>query len=318
MRNFFFLFFIFISYAYSNSPDWIKEPIKFCPSGEICALGSGKNLERAMAVAREELAKVLKVKIIGSTNFNTYSRQIREQEWVQGQVNETYNKEIEELSEEILEGTYIKETYKSENENFFVFAGLNRNKTSLIIKNRIFLIDENIEHLFQLGRRASLFEAIKIFPLREDLDSRYEYLVGERIPPKVSLKDLYSQKEKYFKKQTKVFLKFIDFKNEESLKAFIISRLLELGMVQVLDPNEKNAFEVNFFFSFKKSYFNVEGFEKYQFNLNAYSYNGSKMKIGSLNFSTDGIGRNFVQAKEIAQVKIKQYLSDNINQMNID
>ena len=263
------------------------------------------------------MAKVLKVKIIGNTIFNTYSRQIRENETVEGNVNENFNKGVEEISEEILEGTYVKETYK-DSENVFVLMALDKFKTSLIIKNKILSIDENIEHLYQLGRRASLFEAIKTYPVRDDLDSRYEYLIGEKIPPKVTIKQLYNQKERYFKKQTKVFLNFIDFKNEESLKSFIISNLLELGLVQVLDPSEKNAYEVKFFFNFKKSYFNVEGFEKYQFNLTAYSYNRNKMKIGILNFSTDGIGRNFVQAKENALIQIKQFLHDNINQMNID
>lgn len=318
MGNFTYFIIFFISIAYSNPPDWSREPVKFCPNFEICALGTGRTLEKATSVAREELAKVLKVKIIGNTNFNTYSRQIRDQELVEGEVRETFNKGIEEISEEILEGTFVKESFKDNNENFFVFAGLDRNKTSLIIKNKISLIDQNIEHLYQLGRRASLFEAIKIFPLREELDSRFEYLMGERIPPKIPLKDLYLQKEKFFKKQTKVFLKFIDFKSEENLKSFIISKLLELGIVQVLDPDEKNAFEVKFFFNFKKSYLNVEGFEKYQFNFNAYSYNRNKVKIGILNFSTDGTGRNFTQAKENALVDIKKYINDNINQMNID
>lgn len=317
MGNFFFLILFLVNTAYSNPPDWIKEPIKSCLNNEICVLGSGKTLEKATITAREELAKVLKVKIIGNTIFNTYSRQIRENETVEGNVNENFNKGVEEISEEILEGTYVKETYK-DSENVFVLLALDKFKTSLIIKNKILLIDENIEHLYQLGRRASLFEAIKTYPVRDDLDSRYEYLIGEKIPPKVTIKQLYNQKERYFKKQTKVFLNFIDFKNEESLKSFIISNLLELGLVQVLDPSEKNAYEVKFFFNFKKSYFNVEGFEKYQFNLTAYSYNRNKMKIGILNFSTDGIGRNFVQAKENALIKIKQFVHDNINQMNID
>jgi hypothetical protein len=316
VRNFFFFIFL-IPYAYSNSPDWIKEPIKYCLNSEICVLGSGKTLEKATLTAREELAKVLKVKIIGNTIFNTYSRQIRENEAVEGNVSENFNKGIEEISEEILEGTFVKETFK-DSENIFVLMALDKLKTSLIIKNRILSIDENIEHLYQLGRRASLFEAIKTFPLRDDLDSRYEYLTGEKIVPKVTIKQLYNQKERYFKKQTKVFLNFIDFKNDENLKSFIVSNLLELGLVQVLDPDEKNAYEVKFFFKFKKSYFNVEGFEKYQFTLTAYSYNRNKIKIGILNFSTDGIGRNFIQAKENALTKIKQFVHDNINQMNID
>jgi len=316
--NFLFIFIFYISFAYSNPPDWVREPIKFCPNTEICVLGSGETLEKATSMAREELAKVLKVKIIGNTKFSSYSQQIREQEVVEGRVKENFNKGIEEFSEEILEGTFVKETYQNNNDKIFVLMALDKGKASLIAKDKLSLIDQNIEHLYQLGRRASLFEAIKIFPIREELDSRYQYLTGEEIPPKISLKELYNQKEKYFKKQTKVVLSFVDFKNEEVLKGFIISKLLELGLVQVLNPNEKNSFEVKFFFSFKKSYFNVEGFEKYQFNFNAYSYNRNKIKIGMLNFSTDGIGRNFTQAKESAQVKIKQFLNDNINQLNID
>lgn len=317
MRNLLFLIIFLVSNAYSNPPDWIKEPIKFCPNNEICVLGSGKTLEKATVTAREELAKVLKVKIIGSTIFNTYSRQIRENESVEGKVNENFNKGIEEISSEILEGTFVKETYK-DGEHFLVLMALDKFKTGLIIKNKILSIDENIEHFYQLGRRASLFEAIKLYPLRDDLDSRYEYLIGEKIPPKISIKQLYAQKERFFKKQTRVFLKFIDFKNEENLKSYIISNLLELGLVQVFEPNDKNAYEIKLFFNFKKSYFNVEGFEKYDFQFTAYSYNRNRVKIGILNFNTDGIGRNFIQAKENALIKIKQYVSDNINQMNID
>ncbi len=317
MGNFFFLIIFLVSNAFSNPPDWIKEPVKFCPNNEICVLGSGKTLEKATITAREELAKVLKVKIIGSTIFNTYSRQIRENESVEGKVSENFNKGIEEISEEMLEGTFVKETYK-DGEHFFVLMALDKFKAGLIIKNKILSIDENIEHLYQLGRRASLFEAIKLYPLRDELDSRYEYLMGEKIPPKISIKQLYNQKERFFKKQTRVFLNFIDFKNEENLKSYIISNFLELGLVQVFVPNDKNAYEIKLFFNFKKSYFNVEGFEKYDFYFTAYSYNRNRVKIGVLNFNTDGIGRNFIHAKENALIKIKQYVNDNINQMNID
>lgn len=204
MRNLLFLIIFLVFDAYSNPPDWIKEPIKFCPNNEICVLGSGKTLEKATVTAREELAKVLKVKIIGSTIFNTYSRQIRENESVEGKVNENFNKGIEEISSEILEGTFVKETYK-DGEHFLVLMALDKFKTGLIIKNKILSIDENIEHLYQLGRRASLFEAIKLYPLRDDLDSRYEYLIGEKIPPKISIKQLYAQKERFFKNKPESF-----------------------------------------------------------------------------------------------------------------
>ena len=103
MRNFFFLILFLVNTSYSNPPDWIKEPIKSCLNNEICVLGSGKTLEKATITAREELAKVLKVKIIGNTIFNTYSRQIRENEAVEGNVSENFNKGIEEISEEITE-----------------------------------------------------------------------------------------------------------------------------------------------------------------------------------------------------------------------
>jgi len=317
VRNFFYILILLTKCAFSNGPDWIKEPIKYCSQNEICVLGSGKSLERATAVAREELAKTLKVKIIGSTTFNSYSRQIRENEVVEGSVSENFNKDIEEISEEILEGTFVKETYKN-NENFYILMALDKIKTGLIIKNKLLLIDENIEHLYRLGKRASLFEAIKIYPFREDLNSRYEFLIGEKIPPKITLKDLLSQKEKYFKKQTKVLFKFFDFKDEGDLKNYIASRFLELGLVQVVDLGEKDIYTIKFYFDFKKSYFNVEGFEKYQFNFASYSYNRNNIKIGMINFSTEGIGRNFNQAKENGLTKIKKFLSENINQMNLD
>ena len=316
MRNFISFFLLLVSNTYSQTPPWIKEPTKICPNSEICVLGSGKTLEKATSVAREELAKVLKVKIVGNTTFNSFSRQTRENEMVEGKVNENFSKGIEEISDEILEGTFVKETYKDE--NYFVYLGLDKFKTGQIIKHKILLMDDKIEHLYQLGRRASLFEAIKIFPIREDLDSRYEYFMGERIVPKVTQKMLYYQKERFFKKQTKIFLKFTDFDEEQNLKSFIMSKLLELGLFQVQDPNEYDAFEVRFYLEYKKSYFNVPGFEKYQFNFTAYSYNRSKIKIGMLNFSSEGIGRNYNQAKENALEKIKQFLNDNINQLNID
>jgi hypothetical protein len=77
VRNFFFILILLTKCAFSNGPDWIKEPTKYCIQNEICVLGSGKSPERATAVDREELAKTLKVKIIGSTTFNSFSSRLK-------------------------------------------------------------------------------------------------------------------------------------------------------------------------------------------------------------------------------------------------
>ncbi len=317
MRNFFIILFFISGYVYSDGPVWIKEPLKNCPSTEICVLGNGKKLEKALSVAREEMAKTLKVKIIGNTSIRTSSGQVRKDEVIEGSVTEKFNKDIEEVSDEILEGTFIKETY-NEKDEIYVYLGLDKIKTGQIIKSKILVMDESIEHLFQLGRRSSLFEAIKNYPLREDLNSRYEFFTGEKVYPKVSLKELFAQKEKYFKKQTKIFFKFIDFKGEENLKKFIIQKFLNLGLVQSLDIKDKDVYTIKVFFDSKKTFLNVEGFEKYQFSISAYCYNRNYIKIGAINFTTGETGRNFNQAKDHAMVKIMQFINENIDQLNLD
>ncbi|RLA63011.1 MAG: hypothetical protein DRQ89_08025 [Epsilonproteobacteria bacterium] len=302
--------------SWGKVPSWISNLEKSCPKTEICAVGVGRDLNQASAQGREELAKIFKVKVASDTFIKTRSEMTGTSEFIEGDIFEVSEKDISELTDVVLEGSFLKKSY-AKNKTYALIV-LNREDGARIIKGKIDTIDEKIENLYKEGRRGSIFKAIGFFIPREELNAKYDFLVRNKVPPRVSLKRLLELKKKFLDKKVTIYMASKGPARHKEIRDFFTSLLLKMGYRVVTSKSEKHNYSVDFYLDWKEQYLKVSGFVKYQYDLKLYSYNVVKIKIGNVSETITETGRNFNQCYRRAKNRFKKYLLENINDINLD
>lgn len=318
MKKYFLLFFLISGSAFSKRPVWLSSPLDFCGKKYLCAVGEAAGKLMASANARNELAKIFKVKISGNKKIFTESLSKRLADGsLSGEVLEEIQGNISESAEEILEGVEIREVYQDD-ESHFALASLNKKKAADQIKKKIKKIDNEIYRQVKLGKRSNLFRSLKKWYTRDELNNRYEFLVERSIKPRVSLKKILDKKREKELLNTRIFLKVKEFDKKGEIKHILIQSLLENNFRIVSNKKNKYKYMVKVTLDSKKVYFNVKGFEKYKFTLKLSSKSGKGVSLGALSFISSKNGRNKQQCFERALPEIKKYLSDNLFELKLD
>ncbi|TDJ03629.1 MAG: hypothetical protein E2O68_09815 [Deltaproteobacteria bacterium] len=305
------LFLILFSFnSFGQRPKWITHVGSSCPKTEICAVGVGADLNQATTRGRDELAKIFKVKIASDTFIKTRSETLG----FEGEVFEVSEKNVSELTDVALKGSYLKNSFQ-DGSKIFALIALNRESGARIIKGEIKVLDEKIENLYREGKRGSIFKAIALFSPREKLEAKHDFLVERKITPIVSLKSVLKKRDQFLKKKVSILFKT---KVPKEIKDYFTSLLLKMGYRVVTSKTSKYNYSVDLYLDWEEEYLKVPGFVKYRFNIKLYSYNLVRIKIGTLMETTMEKGRNFNQCYRRAKDKFKKYLLQNINDINLD
>ena len=107
-------------------PEWVGKPATFCNKGEICAVGEGGTLLSSFSNARNEIAKQFNVSVKG--NFNSSIIQKSDN------AEESASSYIDEATDDILNGVYIKESYIDMDGRHYAYAVLDKSKVENDIK----------------------------------------------------------------------------------------------------------------------------------------------------------------------------------------
>lgn len=303
MKKIFFII-ILIGNLFAETPNWINEPEKACLQSEICVIGEGTGFQTASAAARNEIARFFKTKVVSTFKVTTTSDN--------QSTDESVLNELEESTDEILEGVVIKSRYESK-ESVYVLASLDKKDLARRIRNQIKDYDEKLEENFKAENHSSLFKLKKYYNLRETLNFRYEFLSGQRVPEKISFSDI----AKLQSILSKGILVSVKFKGEakEKLKGEILGLLSEVGFRTM---PKGGTHQIRGKLSSEKAYLKVKGFEKYSFHLELTSILTKKsVNLGTLNYETNATGRNYEQALEKALTQIRKYMTENIDKLNI-
>ena len=197
MKKLILLSLIFSLKSWGEGPKWITQVSGFCPKTEICAVGVGSDINQASTSGREELAKIFKVKIASDTYIKTRSEMEGTSEEISGDVFELSQKDIAELTDVVLQGSFLKQSHQKGIRSYALMA-IDREKGARIIKGEIDLLDEKMENLYREGKRGSIFKAIGLFNPREKLNAKYDFLVERKVPPRISLKRLLQKKKDFY------------------------------------------------------------------------------------------------------------------------
>ncbi|WP_372655456.1 LPP20 family lipoprotein [Halobacteriovorax sp.] len=295
-------------------PIWISSPYEFCPPTEICAVGEATGALAAEAAARDSLAKVFSVNVKSSQSVITTSKSTTEEDVVKGSVSEETYSEIVEFTDEVLEGSYIKERYESD-ESHFALIALNKTKTSGIFEDRMKGIDTEVKALVKDGRRSSLNKSIKKLKLRASIHDKYRILKGSKYLSSVSMAEILRLKKIKRELGTKVSLNVREISNTKEVMKSIKFNLVENDFIVTRDNAD---FKIEVSLKQEPQYIKVKGFVKYKFILNIRSLNKDENEIGSLKYEIIQTGRSQEQSYENALPGINNFIYEKFNELNID
>ncbi len=283
----------------SDLPGWVSKPAAFCKKGEICAVGEGSTLLSSFSNARNEIAKQFSVGV--KSNFSSLVEQ-------QGNsVEESVSSYIDEATDDVLSGVYIKEDYTDENGMHYAYAVLDKSKVENDIKFDIDAVDTQMQ--IAMEQNPVHFTTLKtMYKQREDLNKRYLFLTGKKIPEKVSLNDVYAAKGE------PLTYKLMITDEEFNLKTILTEQIVE-NRDKVVDENDErydrkivgNAL-------IEKGYLNVKGFEKYLVSITLRCLKGNNT-VGQLNVELYETGRNKQQAIERMKARVVEYVKSNIDSL---
>lgn len=299
-----FIYFIncfLINNAFSTmKPDWIENPTRSCKNDEICVVGFGESKELAETNARLNLLKYFSTEISSS-----FSSQIQADN---DTVSKKVSEQIDENNQGMLKGVKIDKTFNEEN-NFYVFAILNKTQIGNEIRFDIDNIDQKMKQLLFQEELKSKKELQDLFEKRQDLNIQYLFLTDKSIDDVISAEDVYN-KSKNLKITTRYFININNAKIKNELIKFITTN----GGVISKAKNEAEKI-IDGEIKIEKLSLNVEGFEKYSILfvlLLKENINGKENILSSLSEDFTETGTNMNQAVEKSTNKFMIFLEDNL------
>ncbi len=289
-------------------PRWVNQPDSLCSSFEICGVGEGSGFQVARTNARVEIAKYFGTQVISKFKVSTTSDN--------GKLNESVGEDLQEITDQVLEEVELKRRFEGK-ESVFVFMSLNKNKAAKRIRSEISAIDKKLVTDFEEKSFAGLFRARKLYNQRETLNLRYQFFKGNRIPEKVSYRDISELQKTLVRGKSVVVNLSGDPRGEQKVEQILRTALSNIGFKIKGETSKSLDREITGSFSSKESYLNVNGFKKFEFTLDLKAKNSAGTQVGGMNYSKHFTGRTFRQSEEQAVKDIKDYIEENLDKLNL-
>ena len=296
---------IFTSYAFADKkPSWIDDTEKNCAKTEICATGSGTTQSMAKTDARNNILKYFETSINSKFESSLSTDEVEEKSFK--------SENLEEVSNGILKGVKIKNTYNNGSE-FYAFAVLDKTVVAKEIKSDIEKTDAKMKLLVAENNIKYNKQLEKLYTKREELNKRYLVLTGNMIPEVVKYEDIFTAKKKSGELSLSYYITpSKDY--EQQIGDYLASVLIENGAKVINNEKKANRFVV-ISIGKEKMHLNVSGFVKQMYTLKIEITNSSNENVASLYQEFIDTGRSEAQIKEIVNMKIKEYISQNIEQI---
>ena len=300
-----FLSILFGNYCFAKDiPSWINNPSKECSKNEICSTGNGATPNIAKTDARNNILKYFETKIESSFKSSLSTDEIT--------VKSLKSEDVEELSNGILKGVDIKNTYEKDGE-YYAFAVLDKNIAIKEIKNDIEKADSKMKLLIAENNIKYNKQLENLYIKREELNKRYLVLTGNMMPEVVKYEDIFNAKKKsgelsltyYFKPSDGYEQEIINFLSNKAVEsgAKMTDKESEANRVIVLTINKANL------------YLNVNGFIKQKYVLKIDVNNKSNETVSTLYQEFIETGRSDSQILEIVNMRMEDYISENMEQV---
>lgn len=301
----------------NKRPNWIESPEDNCLKSKLCGVGEGSSFLAAEMSAREALAKYFEVRVQGSSEITNTTESTREGDITLSFKNEeNLLRKIKSSTDQTMEGIEISKRYSS-NEGYYAFAILDKRKVSRIIESELVDLKSQIGSLIESGTRYDLNQALELQNLFDKKYTKYQLL--DNNPKRIkSYKDrILALKSN--KRALGTTLRFsIRPKNNHELERVIKEELIKLDYALVNEKQSNYDFGLKVKLTSKKEHLNVEGFDKYRFNLNISSHASNKKTKGIIGHAVTSTGRSYRDAYKKSIKQIEKYIIENLDKLRID
>ncbi len=291
------------------SPDWLSDSKKGCSISELCAVGTGGTRTIAERNARISLSKIFTNKISSKLSTSLKSSG--------GEIEEDVSENIDEATETALTGTEIRKTYEDK-VSFYALAVVNKSKAGTALKSEMEIIDAEMLAISKDGEDIEKVKLEKLYSKREILNRQYDFLTGKSILPPLAYESIFTQKKSAAKGV--VIHISLDEDRPKIIETFLAQTISEMGYRTTTGQlrNKDSTHIITGQYLPEKQYINIEGFEKFKFVLKIKAMRtGTNIESGHLITEVTESGRNINQASEKALPKIKDFLKNNIENLNL-
>lgn len=294
-------------------PEWVATPDAACNTKQLCASAQGSSMAQADSLARKNLAAIFKTQITSEFDVEQYS--IGSDPTDTSFVEKTYNDLQEKVNEEII-ASKIAKRYQNAGV-FFSLAVLDKDSFARSLKQEIDQLDSKMWSIFSQGKRSSHAQLLSMYRVRADLSSKYSFLSGSEIDEVVSI-DKINQLKFSQAINSKNFVVSASSDQESEVASYLKSMLTTVGH-KVVDRNSSKSFDqIDIKVISKKLYFNVKGFDKYEFEVILSHLTSNKVKVGELSLSQVAVGRDEVQAWSKIASKLRDDIEQKLSDLKID
>ena len=305
---------IFISLS-SAAPKWVNSPFEFCPPSELCAVGEAAGAMIAEMSARDSLSKIFESRVTSDTQVTTTTTTQSDSDGpLSAMIDEDVKQTIRIMTDEVIQGAYVKERYESSDAHFALIA-LPKNKAAKILEDKMNTLNSEMNVYIKDGRRSSLNKALKNLKVHNKLHERYRILKNNSYQSSVSLKTIMNLKAKKRALGVKVNLRVKEISKSYEIKKSIAQNLSNNDFI--LSKNNPD-FIIDVILNIEKIYMKVSGFLKYKFVLQTSASNKNGDKIGNLKYVIIQTGRSKTQAYDNAVPGIKKFINEKFDELNID
>ena len=291
----------------SSLPTWAIDQQHSCGKTEICAVGSGISANVADAKAREALAKVFSTKVISKFS---YGENLQD-----GEVTEQAMEELEELTDEVLEGVEIKKRHEAEG-SFYSLAYLVKAKVVKVLKMKIEEIDRELAVFLAEGPKV-YGKILQLWKKRVPLNERHLFLTNLEVAPPIDMEKMLQEYRQHLEKIVLV----VEFDGAPDMGAdirpLIVNHLTNLGhhIQEENGPQVTNRIIIRL--KNENQYIKVKGFVKEKFILEVENQGKDGVAIGAISHTLVVVGRNYQQALEKAIVDFAMFLDQEIWNLNL-
>jgi len=292
-------------------PNWVYAPDSGCSKQkEICASGEGESLAAADANAKKALGSIFETKI--KSTFELQKSSFSDQEAVE--LSERVYSEVTESVDIILKGVSVTKRALKDNLHFSLVA-LDKIKASATLRNEIRLLDDQIDHMYKQQKKSSIIKMLFLFDKREMLNDKYTLING------LSLRSAYSFSKidsiRFAQEKTnRLVVKAVN-EVPRTLKKWIEGVFTNVGYKLTKTKNKDFDYMVKLKYFAKEEFLKVKGFKKYSFSIIAEGKNNVGDKLGVLNATVVGMGRNQQDAFLKVKEKLKTMFENKLDTLNL-
>ena len=299
-------------------PKWIEDVSTECSSTyEMCAVGEGVGMLMAEANARKSLAMEFEVKVTGKNLFQKNTTQNSTGDTIlEGEVQEQSHQVVEEFFDEVLKAVKVKKRVNLK-DKFFVLVSLDRKEAAKRIASEMKLHDDSMQSHFNNPKYFNFKGLLKQFAIREKLNLRYEYLHGQKVKFKLSYDEIYKKKLANEKDTRPVWLEFIGNGDPGGMIAIVSKELVDNGFKVVTQKKPEYRFHVLVNLKQTEDFIKVEGFVRYNYQLEVLCLNRQGQRVGSIGQTVPVVGRNIDHTFQRAMDEFKVYVVENFHDLNL-